>query len=927
MMDNADTHTASAGHSIPARRARPVLAPFYSVSLVLVILLGSIERIYGIDRQSLWSDELFAVMASYANNIRDIWPLLINDSHPPGYVAFMYWTLPLSHYSDFEIRLHALFFGIYWIPIVFYIGKRWFSPEVGLLAAALTASAHPAIYYSQEARAYTMLVTFILANLACYLEILFRENPRKIFLYGFITTTILSLYFHYSGFVFFSAEILLYTLLIVSRQRKGSFREMFQLFVIPVLAYSPWFFVMVEQVLDGHNEWAVSAPPTGNDAYMLMQRLLGPDLEHFQFYCACLIVAALLIAERFRRHTAHQAHAVICSIFFLAAIPIFAFYLKSLVSTPIFEKRYFLHVSPFMAIIAAYSIDWVLQKLTNPFWKKPAFAITIVVFSAWTINTNITKGLYSELDKDPVREAAKLIKDDVVRNNLKDNYTTLMTYSWFEHYLARNNLVYDAAWQFHIFYIPQQIIEVQNYLKDRPAIDYFYYLEFEQKGAEYAAAALRREYKLLSSATVSSTLFDINVLKFSVREKPSAEEIKALGSNPVNDAAIQLSLKIAGKLPGTYATLVTHDWMEPYLQRNNVYLDQSWPQRKFYGDWKISEVTNYLNAHPAIETLYYMALRENNALVGADALAARYKLLDKFSTESSAGMMDTYSFDVRQSPTVADISNLPFSGVNPVNNAIAALKSVPGVENPEHYTFIFSHDWMEPYLVHNGMAYDKEWSGRHYYIDLQTENVLGHLGQHPAVDTLFYIALRSAETERAALLLKLQCKLVNQTAIETGAGPVDIYQFNTKSKPADIDALKAGLAGSPLDDIATWIARDSGKSDPKSSTVLFTHDWFKTYLREHDVHLDGELHGHFFSDEGQAPAIFSYTNTHPELDHLYYLALSQPGTQPAIDALKSRMHLTCEKSIDAPVGKLLLMRFNIKEAPTDTNAAVPVCKD
>ena len=32
--------------------------------LLLLIVLGTVERIYGIDRQSLWSDELYAVTAS-----------------------------------------------------------------------------------------------------------------------------------------------------------------------------------------------------------------------------------------------------------------------------------------------------------------------------------------------------------------------------------------------------------------------------------------------------------------------------------------------------------------------------------------------------------------------------------------------------------------------------------------------------------------------------------------------------------------------------------------------------------------------------------------------------------------------------------------------------------------------------------------------
>jgi hypothetical protein len=903
-----------------------VLTPFYSVSLVLIILLASIERIYGIDRQSLWSDELFAVMASYVTPFTDTWSLLVNDSHPPGYVAFMYWTLPLSNFSDFEIRLHALFFGIYWIPIVFYICKRWLTPDAGLLAAALTASAYPAIYFSQEARAYTMLITFILANLACFLEILFRPNPRKIFLYGFIVTTILSLYFHYSGFVFFSAEIFLYALLLITRQRKGNFKEAFQLFVIPLLVYSPWFVVMMEQVLHGHKEWAVSAPPTGNDAYMLMQRLLGPDYEHFQFYVLCFLIAGLLVADRFRRKTSNQTELAICSIFFLAAVPIFAFYLKSLVSTPIFEKRYFLHVAPFMAIIAAFSIDWALHKITNRFWYKPALTIFIVAYSAWTINTNIAKGLYTELDKDPIREATRLIKDDVTRNHLTDNYTTLMTYNWFEHYVRREDLIYDPAWKFHVFYISQQVTKVKKYLDTHPKIDYFYYLQFEQKNSAFAGIALQQQYKLLSKATlVTNSPFDISVLKFSAKESPSEADIKNLGSNPTNDAIKKLLEKTATKPAESYTVLYTHDWIEPYLDRNNIAFDANWPARYFYGDWALYEIIRYLDSHPSIDTVYYIALREKYSRIGADILATKYKLLDKFSTETSAGSLDVYTFDIKHNPTDAEIRAFDFYDENPFINALAALSKKPEIQGSQTYTFIYSHRWMAPYLIYNNLQVDQTWQGRHFYTELGTENILNYLNAHPSIKDLYYIALRNKETERTSLLLKLQYKLTDQTTFESGAGTIDIFRFDTKTKPVDTAVLKNMLTGSPLDTVAKSVASDLGDFDKKKSTIIMTHDWFQTYLRHYELHFDNTWSGEYFSNPDQLASLSNYLQAHPDIERLYFLGLIQPDMAPAIDALKSRMHIACEKTVDSPVGKLLIMRLNIKEAPT--NEAVPVCKD
>src|SRR6478752_794187 len=143
-------------------------------------------------------------MSSHKTSLVDVLNLLLTYAHPPCYVSFMYWTLPLTGYSDFGIRLHALVFGLAWIPLVFWLGRRWFSASAGLLAATIIASAYTAVYYSQEARAYTMLVAFNVVNLICLFEILFTENKLRRYVIGFIVSSLAMLYLHYTGFVFLS---------------------------------------------------------------------------------------------------------------------------------------------------------------------------------------------------------------------------------------------------------------------------------------------------------------------------------------------------------------------------------------------------------------------------------------------------------------------------------------------------------------------------------------------------------------------------------------------------------------------------------------------------------------------------------------------------------------------------------------------------
>ncbi|MEZ5436581.1 MAG: hypothetical protein R3E67_08830 [Pseudomonadales bacterium] len=94
--------------------------PWWIWVAAVLFIVAVVERVYGIDRQSLWSDELYAVIASY-KPFAGAWKMMVDDSHPPGYLSFMYATLPITGYSDFGVRLHALIFGVLWMPLVFVL--------------------------------------------------------------------------------------------------------------------------------------------------------------------------------------------------------------------------------------------------------------------------------------------------------------------------------------------------------------------------------------------------------------------------------------------------------------------------------------------------------------------------------------------------------------------------------------------------------------------------------------------------------------------------------------------------------------------------------------------------------------------------------------------------------------------------------------
>lgn len=757
-----------------------------AVMLVLLIILGSIERIYGIDRQSLWSDELYAVIASYKPHYADVWQLMLGDSHPPGYLTFMYWTLPLTGYSDFGIRLHALVFGIVWIPLVFWLGRRWFSVNTGLLAAAVIASAYNAVYYSQEARAYTMLIAFNLLNLICFFEILFTENKLRRYVVGFIVANVAMLYLHYTGFVFLSAEILLYALLWIMGQRRGSIREALVLFGIPLLLYTPWLGVMYANLTDAPRDWSVSKAPTLAETYNTIQRLLGPANGHMKLHLYMLPIALLCtVVEHVRRGISRKLSAIY-SLFFLMVIPVLAFYVESLIATPIFEKRYFLSALVIGAILVAYAPHQIICVL----FKKQAnivAALAVVFISIWSINSNVAMKLYTLPDKDPVREAVAVVRYDVTSHSLDKNYTVLMTHDWFEHYLKRSGLVYAQNWEYRHFYVPQQIGSVLNYFTQHPELEYFYYLSLREPNAQAALFALKHEYKLLSSAEVSIEQGTIDIFKFSAKELPDNGQLAETGSNPSNEIAKIVAQDAREKDPASYRILYTHDWVLPYLRRNGVKTDHESGSSSYVINAQADGIFSFVKQHPEVDTLYYLALQEPNAEGAMFMLQSRYLLADEKTVETSVGTMNVLKFKVKEAPVDAPSLRLRREGSR-ANEIAELLASKVGQSPPETYLVAMTHSWFEPYIEQNGVHIDKNWGGRIFYLAAEEPALALYLKANPNVKHFYYVALLEPGLQPLLAVLKKQMRLQCEKTVAIAAGQVSLMQFEVNAPPDNAGA-------------------------------------------------------------------------------------------------------------------------------------------
>jgi 4-amino-4-deoxy-L-arabinose transferase-like glycosyltransferase len=152
--------------------------------LILIILLGSAVRLYRLGYQSLWFDEsLSMALASAPLKISIEATLAEGLQHLPLYYLLLRIFVWIGR-SEMVLRLPSAVCGVLAIPLIYQVGRRCLKQGTGLFAALLLAVNPYHVWFSQEARMYSLLMLSTLGALYFFLRLL-RENRRSLWL-GFI---------------------------------------------------------------------------------------------------------------------------------------------------------------------------------------------------------------------------------------------------------------------------------------------------------------------------------------------------------------------------------------------------------------------------------------------------------------------------------------------------------------------------------------------------------------------------------------------------------------------------------------------------------------------------------------------------------------------------------------------------------------------
>ena len=212
---------------------------FSWIWIVLVLMLGTLLRLYDLGTESYWSDEMYTVY-----EVQQTIPQVIESGRldqPPGYyIPFHFWV-QIFGLSEAGTRSFSTLAGVASIFILYLVGKELFSHGVGLLSAFLMSISEFQIYYSQTARFYSL---FEFTTLLSFLFFILSLR-RKQYLY-FILNGVASIFMVYSnvfGLFVLAAQNLFFFL--YWKKYKEMAVAWLACQVLIVLAMAPYFYPLL----------------------------------------------------------------------------------------------------------------------------------------------------------------------------------------------------------------------------------------------------------------------------------------------------------------------------------------------------------------------------------------------------------------------------------------------------------------------------------------------------------------------------------------------------------------------------------------------------------------------------------------------------------------------------------------------------------
>jgi mannosyltransferase len=180
----------------PAAAWHDITAEPSAVVVTALVVLGAALRFYGLNHQGFWYDEANSDFLVRQPLGQMLGLLPATESTPPLYYILAWFWTQIFGTGEAGLRSLSALFGVLLIPVAYALGTAAVTRRVGLVLAALVAFNPMLIWYSQEARSYSLLTLITGVALLTLVWALRTPGPRTFALWALASGLALTTHYY-----------------------------------------------------------------------------------------------------------------------------------------------------------------------------------------------------------------------------------------------------------------------------------------------------------------------------------------------------------------------------------------------------------------------------------------------------------------------------------------------------------------------------------------------------------------------------------------------------------------------------------------------------------------------------------------------------------------------------------------------------------
>lgn len=397
--------------------------------LTLILITATILRLYHLDYQSLWLDEIYTMNVSnpdldFSTTLNEV---KLNGGFPYLYFILLKILFSIFGWSSIVARLFSAFFGVLIVFFSYKLGKELYNKKVGCYLAILFTFSEYSLYISQDARTYTFYLCAVILSFYFMIKFIKRTNLKNAIIYGLAAGFVLNT--NYFSFINLFAQFVIicfYFILCAKENRISFIKNSLISAGIAILLFLPNIGLFLN-VFGFKSLWIPA--PTNESFSLLFNEFLG-NSEMTMFFITPLFI--FYVVNLFKEKQTIKVDEIIENknlftftiIFPWIFLFILTIFLKSYLDTPLIISRYFVSILPVFFIVLSIGFFQIKNQIIK---YTILFCLILFMFT----NTTVVKKYYHNASKTQFREAANL----VIENN-KNNEPVYTSFKyWFDFYL------------------------------------------------------------------------------------------------------------------------------------------------------------------------------------------------------------------------------------------------------------------------------------------------------------------------------------------------------------------------------------------------------------------------------------------------------------------------------------------------------------